>query len=218
MSAPPNGPDPAWVEAHTLEASLSDGTPVVIRPILPDDKQRMIEGLRRLSPESRYLRFLRAVSDLSEAELAYLTEIDYHDHFAWAALAADQPGQPGIGVARYIRESPGSERAEAAVAVIDDYQGRGLGTLLLRLLAETAWEHGISTFVAYAAPVNARVLELVDLAGGVARAEGELVRVEVPLGAEEPGEGSRLLLRAAAAGRAAIRPPPDGRQAPPEAP
>lgn len=62
---------------------------------------------------------------LTEAELDYLTNIDYQDHFAWTAFALDDPGQPGIGVARFIRLVERPEAAEAAVTVIDAYQGRG---------------------------------------------------------------------------------------------
>jgi GNAT superfamily N-acetyltransferase len=122
---------------HEQVVTLRDGTRALVRPIRPDDKQRLVDGLERLSPESRYRRFLRPVTSLSERELRYLTEIDYVNHFAWVAVAADVEDQPGLGVARYVRDPKDPEVAEAAVAVIDDYQGKGVGTVLLRMLTAT---------------------------------------------------------------------------------
>ncbi|MGA7269608.1 MAG: GNAT family N-acetyltransferase [Acidimicrobiia bacterium] len=208
MSSPPPEPDPAWVAANSTDATLDDGTRVLIRPILPEDKERLAAGLARLSPESRYLRFHHGVGHLGEDELRYLTVIDYDDHFAWGAEATDDPSHPGVGVARYIREKPGSDRAEAAVVVADEYQGRGLGKLLLANLVETAWEHGIRTFVAYVAPANSKVMRLVRSAGGAVSHDDGVVHVEIPLAEIHAGSAIRAVLRAAAAGDISVRPSP----------
>jgi RimJ/RimL family protein N-acetyltransferase len=197
-------PDPAWVQSQTMTATLGDSTSVLIRPILPEDKVHLEIGFKRLSPESRYLRFHHAISRLSQDELRYLTEIDYHDHFAWAAFALDEPETLIIGVSRYIRLAPSADRAEAAVAVIDDFQGQGLGTMLLALLAQTAREHGIRFFIAYVQPVNARVIRLARIAGGVFSHEDGMLRLEVPL--EDSNAGLDAVLRAAAAAEIVVRP------------
>jgi GNAT superfamily N-acetyltransferase len=117
---------------------LRDGARVLVRPIAPDDRAALAAGFARLSPESRFRRFLSPKKQLTEDDLDVLTRVDHHDHEALVALEADT-GE-GIGVARFVRTGP--DRAEPAVVVADDWQGRGVGTLLLDLLAERAWEEG----------------------------------------------------------------------------
>ena len=80
--------------------------------------------------------------ELSEAMVRYLTDVDHHDHEAVVAL--DAATDEGVGVARYVRDPERPTRAEAAVTVTDDWQGRGLGTLLLELLAVRAREEGVN--------------------------------------------------------------------------
>lgn len=196
-------PDPGWFEERSSVVVLDDGTRVLIRPIRSDDKRLLQEGIRRLSPESRYLRFLHYLERLTAAELRYLTEIDYRDHFAWVAISLDQPDQIGLGVARYIRDKTLSTQAEAAVAVIDDYQGRGLGRLLLTRLAESARENGVDAFIAYLAPESPVVSHLLqNVAAATTSNEDGLVKVIVPLGSDDAGPGSQAMLRAAAGGDA----------------
>ncbi|MGH9022764.1 MAG: GNAT family N-acetyltransferase, partial [Acidimicrobiia bacterium] len=129
-------------DSSTIE--VSDGLEVVLRPVVPEDKKLLEEGFERLSPESRYRRFFSPVPRLSEALLSYLTDLDYHDHFAWAALVRENGRDALAGVSRYGRlpEHPGS--AEMAVTVIDPYQHRGIGTLLLDALVLRAIGAGIS--------------------------------------------------------------------------
>jgi GNAT superfamily N-acetyltransferase len=165
-----------------LETRLRDGTRVLLRPILPEDKDRLREGLRLLSPESRYLRFHSPVTKLTDEQLRYLTEIDYHDHMAWVALDEDNPDVPGIGVARYVRLADEPTIAEAAVTVLDAYQGRGVGTLLLGLLARSARAAGIDTFRNYVLLENDAMLDLFDQLGATRVDEGGGVyRVDMPV-------------------------------------
>lgn len=193
-------PDSAWIEARTSKTTLLDGTRVLIRPITADDKELLEEGIKRLSPESRYLRFMHYFERFTPSELRYLTEIDYHDHFAWVAIAPDEPDHLGLGVARYIRDGSRPNQAEAAVAVIDEYHRRGLGSLLLSKLAETARENGIDSFVAYMAPENPVVTRLLDTVSATITNEDGLLRVIVPIGEDGPGPGNLALLRGAARG------------------
>ena len=174
-------PDPLAVE-------LRDGTTAHLRPIRPDDADRLRAGLRLLSPRSRYQRFLAPVDHLTEGQVRYLTEVDHRDHVAWVALDADAPDLPGIGVARYVRLRDEPTVAEAAVTVIDDYQGRGLGTLLLAVLARTALDRGIATFRNYVLPGNAELLELAEQLGAEVTDTGDgvwLVDVPLPEDADE---------------------------------
>jgi GNAT superfamily N-acetyltransferase len=135
---------------------LRDGTELEARPIGPTDKAALRAAFHRMSPESRYRRFFSPLTDLSERDLAYLTEIDHHDH---EALAAIDPGSDGIvGVARYVRTE--DARAEASIAVVDEWQHRGVGTGLLELLAARAREEGITHFVALVLSDNRDAIEL----------------------------------------------------------
>ena len=148
-----------------VEMVLRDGSRVHIRPIVPDDRERLAAGMRWLSPRSRYLRFHAPIVELSERQLRYFTEIDYADHMAWIALDADHPERPGMGVARYVRLTDEPHVAEAAVTVVDAYAGHGLGTILLGLLARTARRNGIDVFRNYVLAENSGMLEVFDHLG-----------------------------------------------------
>ena len=183
---------------------LRGGSRVHIRPIRPDDKGALAEGFARLSPESRYKRFLAPVNELRPRDLRYLTEVDHHAHEALVAQAPD--GEP-LGVARYVRDDGG---AEAAVAVVDHWQGRGLGTALLTRLAARASEEGIDHFTAMMLATNHEMLALLNELGPAdvtGRADGVLeVQVRLPIAAEEPATPLRRTLRGAAAGELETRP------------
>jgi RimJ/RimL family protein N-acetyltransferase len=174
-----DGPDPTWVLAHTRSRTLRDGTAVVLRPILPQDKPYLVSILRRMSAGSRRLRFHHAKARLTRRELRYLTEIDYEDHFAWCAFIVDDNGTSAIGVARYVRVAPMSDHAEVAIEIVDQYQSRGLGTTLIGLLAQTALQHGITSFIAYVEPDNASVIRWAQKAGGSFVGESGVLRLEL---------------------------------------
>ena len=135
-----------FFDADYLEhATLRDGTEVALRLVRPDDKALLREGFARMSDESRYRRFFTPKYELSADELRYLTEIDQVTHVAIGATSAD--GARGLGVARFIVLAGEAGAAEAAVAVTDDLQGRGLGSLLLQRLVAAAHERGVERFV-----------------------------------------------------------------------
>lgn len=186
---------------RTAGLALEDGTRIRIRPLLPEDKPQLVAGLERLSPESRFRRFLTGVERLSERELAYLTEIDYVDHFAWAAIALDEPGEPGIAVGRYIRSADPS-RGEMAVTVVDDYQGRGLGPLLLRALAAVADRNGVATLFGWVLAENRQALAMLEgLGARIRRESATLLHAELDAAAAADGlrgvPGGEALLAAA---------------------
>lgn len=166
-------PDPlvADPDEWSRETTLRDGTKVLLRQIRPSDRERIIEGLARLSPASRYLRFHSSVERLSEAQLDELTQVDHHDHDAIVAVDLHRPDRPGIGVARFIREPYEPAVAEAAITVADEYHGQGAGTMLLGALAARAREEGIAVFRSYVLDGNIGMLEVFDHLG--ARREQE---------------------------------------------
>lgn len=180
-------PDEAYLAAHTRQFSLRDGTRLRVRPILPSDRDALRAGFEQLSPESRYRRFLTPVGHLSEAMLDYFTEIDYRRHFALAAQLVEAPDQPGIAVARYVCDPDDPGVAEPAVAVVDAYQGLGLGTLLLDMLIAAAIDNGVRRFRASLLDDNGAMRHLFEESGaeliregpGVLRAEFALPRREM---------------------------------------
>lgn len=147
----------------------------------------------RLSPESRYRRFLAAKPQLSSADARYLVEIDGSDHLALVATDPDQDGQPIVGVARYIRGPEDREAAELAIVVADEYQRQGLGGELLSRLADAALARGVRRFRATTLADNAAIHRLLSrLAGGrlQARRSGEITELEVELPARGGDIGS----------------------------
>jgi protein lysine acetyltransferase len=140
--------DRGFIGGRTAILTTRDGTRIRIRPLVPEDREILRQGYDELSEESRYRRFM-GLKKLSEADLDYLTQIDYHDHFAWIAFAHDDHPEHAIGVARYVRSKDNPEEAEAAVTVLDAYQNRGIGTLLLEALAAVALENSITRFIGY---------------------------------------------------------------------
>lgn len=191
---------------HEQVVTLRDGTPVLIRPIRAEDKDALIDGLSRLSAESRYRRFLRPVTSLSERELRYLTEIDYTSHYAWVAVSVDEPAGRGLGVARYIRDPLDPEVAEAAVAVVDDHQGRGIGSMLLRVLVAAAMENGIRTFRGWVLGDNVDILRPLERIGARRKPDHGVLRIEVDLTDVFEGSSIEEALRAVARGEFAPEP------------
>lgn len=127
-----------------MQIELTDGTPLLLRPIRPEDKLLLAEALRRLSAESVHKRFLSPKPRLSAAELRYLTEVDGESHVA--LVAVDPADGRLVAVARYVRLEDDPATAEAAIVVGDRLQGRGLGRLLALRLADEARRHGITRF------------------------------------------------------------------------
>jgi len=185
-------------------AELSDGSEVEIRPITPDDKAGLTAGFERLSELSRYRRFLSPTSHLSARELAYLTDVDHHDHEALVAI--DPSSRDGLAVARYVRSAQNPGEAEFAVAVADDWQRRGLGTALLRQLAARARAEGITRFTGFVLEDNQPMRGLLQSLGEVQQRDTQDGTLEVWLDIPQDPlreEHERRLaswMRAAAAG------------------
>jgi RimJ/RimL family protein N-acetyltransferase len=166
-----------------IDRALPDGTRVRLRLVRADDKARLAAGVQGLSARTRYQRFLAPIPGLTDKTLRYLTEIDNEDHLAWIAVDPDAPGEPALGVARYVRSGSDSTVAEIAAVVGDEVQGRGLGSLLLSLLAESAREHGIRTFHAVVLEENRGVRRLLERLGARGRLEQGVLEADVPVGA-----------------------------------
>ncbi|HET7787429.1 MAG TPA: GNAT family N-acetyltransferase [Myxococcales bacterium] len=193
------GPD--FREDHVLR----DGTQVTLRHIRPDDAAELRRGLERLSPESRYRRFLSLVGELTDEQVKYLTCVDGRDHVAIVAVTPGVPAEVGLGVARFVRVPDDPEAAEAAITVVDDAQGKGLGRILALALARAAYERGVRRFRGRILADNAAVQQLLaDVGATLGTPEGGGVVFDVELTPTPFTPGGRLdviarrLLRAAA--------------------
>jgi acetyltransferase len=170
------------------EVRLRDGSPVLLRPIEPDDAALLQSLFKRLSPESIYLRFLEPLKELSFKEAQRYAQVDYRDSMAIVAVLPKQ-GEI-IGVARYgqgIPAEPGL--VDAAVVVADEFQGLSLGTLLLLRLVDYARGQGVKTMHATIHQSNAQIMRFITksglpterkLAGGVWDVRVHLTEVEQP--------------------------------------
>jgi protein lysine acetyltransferase len=132
---------------------LDNGVAVLIRPIRPDDKDLLVDGMAQLSLQSAYQRFLAAKDAFTPEELRYLTEVDFRDHVAYVAVRPDAPDVL-LAVGRWVRLRNDPETAEIAFVVSDALQRQGLGTLLAGRLADAARERGVRRFVATMLPDN----------------------------------------------------------------
>lgn len=187
---------------------------VHLRLIGPEDKALLRDGFARLSPESRYRRFFAAKRELSPEELRYFTEFDGMSHLAIGAIhVRSDRSEEGLGVARFVRLPNEPTVAEAAVVVVDDYQNRGLGHLLLIRLVAAARERGIERFRATTLVENPAARALMTDLGAEPQTsnDDETLSVDVALpeaspGASEMPQASALyrLFRAVARGIANV--------------
>jgi GNAT superfamily N-acetyltransferase len=147
------------IASYSVQEVLRDGTTIVIRTILADDKPRLLRHFQGLSPRSLYYRFFGLKRSLTDDDLRRLTELDLVNHVGLAATMHFDGDEHFIGVGRYIRRSHLSS-AEVAFAVLDAYQGHGIGTLLLKHLARIARSNGIDRLEADVMGGNQQMLEV----------------------------------------------------------
>lgn len=146
---------------YVEHTELRSGLRVRLRMIRPDDRELLRAGFERLSPASRYARFLTPKASLSEDDLHYLCDVDQENHIAIGAVRDDDP-TVGVGIARCIRVAEQPDTAEAAIAVTDEVQRQGLGSLLgLRLIA-AAEEVGIRRFRCEVLGSNTAMVRLLE--------------------------------------------------------
>lgn len=192
-----------WQDA----AGLRDGREVLTGRLRPADAPLLADAFERLSEESRRLRFLGPKPALTPSELRYLTEVDGHHHEALAAL--DPATGRGVAIARFVRDPEQPDRAEVAVTVADEWQGQGLGTIMLSRLAERAREEGVARFTALVSTDNRgmrTLLSQVDSDATVHHVSSGIAEYEVELAPKGLGHQLEQALRAAAAGQFRVPP------------
>ena len=165
---------------------LKDGTKVHVRPIEPSDEPLLHEAVAAMSERTVYFRFFTPLKRMPDALAHRLAVVDYHDRFAVVGTTHRRSGKERIvGVARYDRVA-GTNVAETAVAVIDEFQRRGLGGALLTILSRVAREQGIKTFSLIVLPENQQMLGLLRKMGWIhqARLAGGVYEISFDLPAE----------------------------------
>jgi acyl-CoA synthetase (NDP forming)/RimJ/RimL family protein N-acetyltransferase len=162
---------PALWEADVV---LSDGATAHLRPIRPDDAQRLVDFYSRVSDESKYFRFFAPYPRLTDSDVHRFTNVDYDNRVSLVLLI----GEDLIAVALYERID--DVQADVGFLVEDAHQGRGVGTVMLEHLAQVARESAVRRFVAEVLPQNHKMIKVFSEAGYTlsSRIEDGVVHVE----------------------------------------
>ncbi|HMW53105.1 MAG TPA: bifunctional acetate--CoA ligase family protein/GNAT family N-acetyltransferase [Rhodocyclaceae bacterium] len=147
------------------KVSMPEGE-ITIRPIKPEDAELEVDFVRKLSPETKFLRFMNTMRELPPAMVARLTQIDYDREMAFVATIEENDAEVEIGVARYA-VNPDGESCEFAIVVAEDWQHRGLARRLMGVLIETARNRGLHSMAGIFLSNNDRMLKFVQSLGFV---------------------------------------------------
>jgi CRP-like cAMP-binding protein len=168
-------------DLRPVPAELKDGTPVLLRPLLPSDREGFRSVVQHFSPASLRRRFFSPGAP-SDTIIEFLTDIDYVDHFAWVALDARDP-RVGLASARFVR-SGAHDTAEIAFGTAEEHHGRGLATLLMGAIGVAALEAGVEKLVAHVLEENAAMRAVFSKAAGKSEfSEPGVLRVTLGSGA-----------------------------------
>lgn len=151
-------------EPESIEVILRTGKSLKLRPIRPDDKDRLKDFFYRLSPHTRYLRFQYAKEHITDQELKHFSEVTPPDRYAYVATTGEAEKEQIMAVARWD-VLPDRKTAEVAFTVMDNVQLHGIGTILLEELSRAALAYNITVFKAQVLDENTRMLEVFDESG-----------------------------------------------------
>jgi len=144
---------------NPLHLQLHDGTPVVVRALMPEDRASLAEAYRRVSDEARYNRFWTHTGEvIGDAMLDRILDQDPMRHVTWTVLDPEREFPP-MGGASWWRSANRPEEAEISALVLDDDQRRGIGTLLLAIMWLTAFRAGVKELVGYALVDNRKAAD-----------------------------------------------------------
>jgi RimJ/RimL family protein N-acetyltransferase len=146
------------VKNYSAVERLRDGSTIQIRALQPDDRDDMLAAVGRSSTQSLRRRFFVPKRGFSEKEITFFMDIDFSNHVALVAETDEDEQSVIVGGGRYIIGQPG--RAELAFTVVDAYQGKGIGTMLMRHLLAIAREAGLKELTAEVLPENAAMLKV----------------------------------------------------------
>ena len=153
---------PEVVKFSSVE-TLRDGRRIEIRALRHEDRKGLEEAVSCASAESLRRRFFAARRHFSEQEMEFFSDIDFVSHVALVVIAEEGGREVIVGGGRYIVVEPG--RAEVAFALIDEYQGQGIGAALIRHLAAIARDAGLRELIAEVLPENTAMLKVFKKSG-----------------------------------------------------
>jgi RimJ/RimL family protein N-acetyltransferase len=147
--------------SYLASETLRDGRSIHIRALHPEDRDAMLTAVSRTGKQSLFRRFFGVRREFSEKEIRFFLDVDFVNHVAIVA-EVDEDGKPAIvGGARFIRTDAGA--AEVAFAVIDPYQGHGVGTILMRHIVSLARAAAdLHELVAEVLPENTAMLKVME--------------------------------------------------------
>ena len=145
---------------YSAVESLRNGRQVEIRALRPDDRSDLVAAVGRTSSQSLYRRFFAVKHDFTEGEIAFFVNIDFITHVALVAVVEERGRPMIVGGGRYIVVEP--EKAEVAFAVVDEYQGQGIGAALLHHLAVIARNAGLQELIAEVLSDNTPMLKVFE--------------------------------------------------------
>lgn len=148
----------------TTQRQLADGTNITIRAIRPEDAQIEQNFVRRLSPQTKYFRFMQTLNELTPEMLIRFTQLDYNRELALIAVQEKRGEEIELGVARYVM-NPDGKSCEFALVVDDEWQHRGIGSHLMTRLMEAAQERGFHSMDGEILADNKKMLDLVKSLG-----------------------------------------------------
>jgi RimJ/RimL family protein N-acetyltransferase len=151
------------IAEYSFPETLRNGRRVEIRALRPEDRDGMMAAIDRTSAQSLYRRFFGAKRHFTDQEKSFFLDVDFVSQVALVAVL-EEGGQPVIvGGGRYIVSNPG--QAEVAFAIVDQYQGQGIGAALMRHLAGIAREAGLHELIAEVLPENAAMMRVFEKSG-----------------------------------------------------
>lgn len=137
--------------------------PLRLGSVLPSHRAQISQSLKDLSAESIRNRFMGSKKEFSPQELEYLTNLDGWNHYAIGIEERDRPR--GVAIVRMVRSSSNPLEAEVAITIIDEYQKLGLGSVLMKFIAMSAFERNLEQLSFTFMPQNEGIIRLIQKIG-----------------------------------------------------
>jgi RimJ/RimL family protein N-acetyltransferase len=169
------------IASFSIIEPLRNGTQVEIRALRPRDRDAFMDAARRTSDQSLYRRFFGVRREFNDREVAKFVDVDFIHHVALVAVRHSGGEELIVAGGRYIVVRPGV--AEFACTVVDEFQGQGIASALLRQLVQLARAAGVTELIAEVMPENTAMLRVLERSGlrRQMRREGDVVHVTLQL-------------------------------------
>jgi RimJ/RimL family protein N-acetyltransferase len=148
---------------YSAVETLRNGRQVTIRALREEDRDDFVAAASRISARSLHRRFFAVRRKFSESEISFFVNVDFVNHVALVAVLSEEGRPTIVGGARYVVVSPGN--AEVAFAIVDQYQGQGIGTALMHHLGVIAHQEGLRELTAEVLPENAAMFKVLGSSG-----------------------------------------------------